>query len=94
MLVLDFPAGPQFQRNDIGLAWVTQPDARALAQSAAAPPSYVLNLKLNDPAAAPAFASKYGSNTIGSTRRERPADSVAGASAPRTACWCRTSSRS
>src|SRR5438552_5189 len=61
---LNFPPGPQFQGNDIGLAWVTQPDARALAQSAG-PPSYVLNLTLNDPAAAPAFAGKYGSNSIG-----------------------------
>ena len=62
---LNFPPGPQFQGNDIGLAWVTQPDARALAQSAG-PPSYVLNLTLNDPAAAPAFASKYGSSSVGS----------------------------
>jgi putative ABC transport system permease protein len=61
---LDFPPGPQFQGNDIGLAWVTQPDARALAPSAG-PPSYVLNLTLNDPSEAPAFASKYGSTSTG-----------------------------
>jgi putative ABC transport system permease protein len=42
-----------------GLGWVTEPDARSLA-SAAAPLSYQLNLKLKDPAAAPAFASAYG----------------------------------
>jgi putative ABC transport system permease protein len=45
--------------RDIGFAWVTEPDARALA-SPQAPLSYFLNLKLKNPAAAPAFASKYG----------------------------------
>jgi putative ABC transport system permease protein len=44
-----------------GFAWVTEPDARSLA-SAQAPLSYCLNLKLKDPAAAPAFASRYGSS--------------------------------
>ncbi len=42
-----------------GFAWVTEPDARALASSQA-PLSYFLNLKLKNPATAPAFASKYG----------------------------------
>jgi putative ABC transport system permease protein len=46
-----------------GLAWVTEPDARALA-SAAAPLSYFLNLRLRDPAAARAFASAYGSASL------------------------------
>ena len=41
-----------------GFGWVTEPDARSLA-SAQAPLSYFLDLKLNDPATAPAFASKY-----------------------------------
>ena len=50
--------GP-FMATDIGSAWVTEPDARALA-SAQAPLSYVLNLKLASPAAATAFASEYG----------------------------------
>jgi putative ABC transport system permease protein len=45
--------------GNIGFAWVTEPDARALA-SAKDPLSYLLNLKLKDPATAPAFASKYG----------------------------------
>ena len=45
--------------TDIGFAWVTEPDARALA-SAQAPLSYFLNLKLKDPATAPAFASAHG----------------------------------
>jgi hypothetical protein len=44
-----------------GFAWVAEPDARALA-SAQAPLSYFLNLQLKNPAGAPAFAAKYGSN--------------------------------
>ena len=47
------------QSIDIGFAWITEPDARALA-SAHAPLSYFLNLKLKDPATAPAFASAHG----------------------------------
>ncbi len=43
----------------VGLAWVTEPDARRLA-SAQAPLYYFLNLKLKNPATAPAFASRYG----------------------------------
>jgi putative ABC transport system permease protein len=42
-----------------GFAWLTEADARALG-SAQAPLSYFLNLKLRNPATAPAFASKYG----------------------------------
>jgi|HubBroStandDraft_5_1064220.scaffolds.fasta_scaffold04951_6 ABC-type antimicrobial peptide transport system permease subunit len=42
-----------------GLGWVTQPDARVLAAADGAPPSYVLNLKLADPASANAFATAY-----------------------------------
>jgi putative ABC transport system permease protein len=41
-----------------GLAWVTEPAARSLA-SAQAPLSYLLNLKLKDPATAPAFVSEH-----------------------------------
>jgi ABC-type antimicrobial peptide transport system permease subunit len=48
---------------NVGLAWVTEADARAMA-SPQAPLSYVLNLKLKDPATAPAlqnqFLSTYG----------------------------------
>ena len=40
---------------NVGLAWVTEADARAIA-SPQAPLSYILNLKLKDPAAAPALA--------------------------------------
>ncbi|HTZ24558.1 MAG TPA: FtsX-like permease family protein [Streptosporangiaceae bacterium] len=41
-----------------GLAWVTEPDARAMG-SAQAPLSYFLNLDLKDPATATTFASRY-----------------------------------
>ena len=44
-----------------GLIWLTQADARRLA-TATAPPSYVMNLKLADPAKAPAFASEFDNN--------------------------------
>ncbi len=48
-----------------GLAWVTEPDARALA-SKAAPLAYVLDLRLRDPAAAQAFAAaKNNTQLIG-----------------------------
>jgi putative ABC transport system permease protein len=53
--VFDLPA----QSTDFGFAWVTEPDARALA-SPRAPLSYFVNLKLKNPATAPAFARKYG----------------------------------
>jgi putative ABC transport system permease protein len=55
--VFDLP-GP-FTASDIGFAWVSEADARALA-SAQAPLSYFLNLKLASPATAPAFANEYG----------------------------------
>ena len=41
-----------------GFAWVTEPDARSFASSRA-PLSYFLNLKLKNPATAPALASSY-----------------------------------
>jgi putative ABC transport system permease protein len=41
-----------------GFAWLTEPDARALG-SGQAPLSYFLNLKLRNPASAPAFANRY-----------------------------------
>src|SRR6202167_1657754 len=53
--VFDLPGPNNFNP---GLAWVTEPDARSLA-SAHAPLSYLLNLKLKDPATAPAFASEH-----------------------------------
>jgi putative ABC transport system permease protein len=47
-----------------GLGWVTEPDARALA-SVAAPLTYLLNLKLKDPAAAPAFVAAHSNANPG-----------------------------
>jgi putative ABC transport system permease protein len=48
--------------GDMGLLWLTEPAADRLATSANPLATYVLNLKLRNPAAAQAFASKYGSN--------------------------------
>jgi ABC-type lipoprotein release transport system permease subunit len=60
-----YSAGPQQVsgkvNSDPGLIWLTQADARNLA-TPAQPLTYVLNLKLKDPAAAPAFANAYNSN--------------------------------
>ncbi|MGH3120208.1 MAG: FtsX-like permease family protein, partial [Streptosporangiaceae bacterium] len=50
---------PHLGARTLGLAWVTQPDARILASSDAGQPAYVLNLELRDPARAQAFASAY-----------------------------------
>jgi putative ABC transport system permease protein len=59
--VFDLPG--RVTASDIGFAWVTEPDAAALG-SAQAPLSYFLNLKLDDPATAPAFVSKYGNRPL------------------------------
>src|SRR5271155_22312 len=50
---------------NVGLAWVTEAAARAMA-SPQAPLSYVLNLKLKDPATAPVLANQFLS-TYGGT---------------------------
>ncbi len=54
------PGDQQLEGRGAGLGWVTQPDVRVLA-AADRPESaaYVLNLKLSDPASAPAFISAY-----------------------------------
>jgi len=62
--VVDIPS-MQSPPSGIGLAWVTEPDAHALASAAAAPLSYFLNLRLNDPAAARAFANASGNTSQG-----------------------------
>jgi putative ABC transport system permease protein len=46
--------------RDIGLLWLTRPDALSLATSASPVTAYVLNLRLRDPATAQAFADRYG----------------------------------
>jgi putative ABC transport system permease protein len=59
--IFDAPySGPAPLANSVGFAWITEPDARSLA-SAQAPLYYFLNLKLKDPADAPAFVSRHGS---------------------------------
>jgi putative ABC transport system permease protein len=54
--VFDLPG--KLSSDAIGLAWVTRADARTLAAAAAAPLSYILNLRLSHPAAAQAFVSR------------------------------------
>jgi putative ABC transport system permease protein len=56
--VFDYPAGPALSKVNIGLAWVTEPDARSLSSSAA-PLAEVLDLKLKYAATAQQFASDY-----------------------------------
>jgi putative ABC transport system permease protein len=58
-------AGPQdgsISPGGLGLIWLTEPDAESIATSADPIAAYVLNLKLKNPAAAPAFAARYGSS--------------------------------
>jgi len=45
--------------RDIGLLWLTRPDALSLASPANPVTAYVLNLKLGNPATAQAFADRY-----------------------------------
>ena len=45
--------------RDIGLLWLTRPDALSLATAANPVTAYVLNLRLRDPATAQAFADRY-----------------------------------
>jgi putative ABC transport system permease protein len=49
---------------NIGLSWVTEPDARALT-SKSAPLGYLLNLKLKDPATAQAFVAAHNNASPG-----------------------------
>ncbi len=53
----DYVGSINFHPNP-GFAWVTEPDARSLG-SPQGPLTYFVNLKLKDPATAPAFASRY-----------------------------------
>ena len=52
-------ADAQAEESGMGMVWLTQADARDLATSRQ-PLSYVLNLRLANPASAPAFADAYG----------------------------------
>jgi predicted lysophospholipase L1 biosynthesis ABC-type transport system permease subunit len=69
------PAAPGEHLSSLsdGMAWITEAAARALA-SPAAPLTYVVNLKLKDPAAAPAFVARY-------------LESHQGVNAPNLASW-------
>jgi putative ABC transport system permease protein len=52
----------QFKVQNTGLIWLTEADARSLTTSAA-PVSYILNLRLEDPDQANAFANRYNNST-------------------------------
>jgi putative ABC transport system permease protein len=56
----DIPAGAGISPRDLGFVWVTEPDALGLATPADPVSSYVLDLKLSDPARAQAFAAAHG----------------------------------
>jgi hypothetical protein len=56
---VDSPSLPSLSRPHPGLAWLTAADARHVATSDPAPPPYVLNLRLSNPARAQAFAQAY-----------------------------------
>src|SRR5215469_10515989 len=58
------PPGP-YSGGRIGLIWVTEPDAGGLATPADPVSAYVLDLRLNDPVGAQAFASRYDSGQPG-----------------------------
>jgi ABC-type lipoprotein release transport system permease subunit len=55
------PSSSGLSTLNVGLAWVTEADARALA-SPQAPLSYILNLRLKDPASAPALVNQVFAN--------------------------------
>ncbi len=50
--------------NNPGLVWVPEADVAHLAAAGSEPVFYYLNLKLADPAAAPAFADRYDANSL------------------------------
>jgi ABC-type lipoprotein release transport system permease subunit len=58
-------AGPDVPASDMGVLWLTEPDARGLATPANPLTSYVENLTLRHPASAPAFASRYSRPGLG-----------------------------
>jgi putative ABC transport system permease protein len=58
-------AGPNVPVSEMGLLWLTEPDARRLATAASPLAAYVENLTLQHPASAGAFASRYGGNGPG-----------------------------
>ena len=68
-LTCNSPAG-QAEESGMGLAWLTAGNARSLA-TPGSPLSYVLNLRLRDPAAATAFASAHG--PVAATGPQAPA---------------------
>jgi putative ABC transport system permease protein len=60
-------AGPDVPASDMGVLWLTEPDARGLVTAANPLTSYVENLTLRHPASALAFASRYSASSPGTT---------------------------
>lgn len=50
-------------RHNPGLVWATEADTQRIVSAADGALSYYINLKLSDPAAAPAFVSRYNAST-------------------------------
>ena len=69
------PSSSGLSTLNVGLAWVTETAARAMA-SPQAPLSYVLNLKLRDPATAPALVNQIFANGGVGAAMNRGIDSV------------------
>ena len=65
---------------------MTEPDIAKLASAVSPLNTYVLNLKLSDPAQAPAFASRYSTSSPAGPFFNTWEDSL-----PGTGCWSRTS---
>ena len=55
----------QLPARDVGLIWATTPDAGKLATAANPISSYVLNLRLTNPASAQTFANRYSAAVPG-----------------------------
>jgi ABC-type lipoprotein release transport system permease subunit len=64
---LDGPPANLPGNNSPGLIWLTDADARSVAAVAGEQLTYVVNLRLRDPARAPAFVSAYNSGPGSST---------------------------
>ncbi len=58
------PQDGNISPGHMGLLWLSEPDADSLATSANPLSTYVLNLKLKNPASAAAFATRYGSSSM------------------------------
>ena len=90
---------PAIHARDTGLIWATEPDAIKLPVAAEPLNTYVLDLKLANPAQAQAFANRYGptirhygpGQPSGASQPSSPILAPGRTSPPRTDCWSATS---